>query len=231
MDHVPVTTSKREWIKESNEYAEVEESLAEELKEIVRLARTKSGEERVNKLVKERLEVLKEGVYEALRSPEILSFDKPEANVGAIPTPETVNEGLIEARSSPLRTSSPRKEPQKEITRNPKKTQNPKRNIVRIKGRKFEFEHYYSPLGEDAKSFEYKVNEKSRIVDIFTNTLFPAFHTTNDQAFYAFTHIVDSLSDLFLVYSNEPRERYDEIRDVLLRKASEYVEDLNRKNE
>ena len=86
-------------------------------------------------------------------------------------------------------------------------------------------------MGEDAKSYEYKVDEKSRIVDIFTNTLFPAFEMTHDQAFYAFTHIVDSLADLFLVYSGEPRERYDEIRDTILRKASEYVEDLGKKKD
>ena len=231
MDHVPVTTSKREWIKESAEYKEAEDALNQELKEILRLARTKSSEERVNKNVKERLEILKEGIYEALRSPEILSFDKPEANVGSIPTSAPLQEGLIETRNSPSKVSDPKPIPQKEIQRTPRKVQNPRSNIVHIKGRRFEFEHYYSPLGEDAKSYEYKVDEKSRIVDIFTNTLFPAFEMTHDQAFYAFTHIVDSLADLFLVYSGEPRERYDEIRDTILRKASEYVEDLGKKKD
>ena len=226
MDHVPVTTSKREWIKESIEYREVEDVLPEELKEILRLARQKSGDEKINKLVKERLQIFKEGLYEALRSPEIIAFDKPEVPVGSVPTDDSVQGGLIERRKSPFNVSEKKKQPQKETDRQPKALKNPKRNIMHIKGGRFEFEHQYYALGEDAKSYEYKVDEKIKLVQIYTNTQFPAFHATHDQAFYAFTHIVDSLADLFLVYGREPRERFDEVRDVIMRKASEYVEEL-----
>ncbi|MFH1579803.1 MAG: ATP-binding protein [Thermoplasmatota archaeon] len=226
MDFVQVTTNKREWLKETAEYQEVEQLLAEELKPILRLARQKASDEGVNKLVRERLEIFKEGLFEALRSPEISAFDKPEAYVGSIPTKNSKFAGLIEERESSSKVSVPKKVPEKEIDRYPKRIQNPRKNIVKVKGMRFEFEHSYFPLGEDAKSYEYEVNEKSRIVEIFTNTLFPAFNTTHDQAFYGFTHIVDSLANLFLVYGKEPMERFDDIRDLILRKSTEYVEEL-----
>lgn len=230
MNHVPVTHNKKEWIKESIEYQDVMEALREELQDILRLARQRSSDEKVDKHVRERLEIWKDGIYTALRADELKIYQRPETMEGIGTTEKTLEkaEVEIEKRASPQNPSSPYKEPKSTKERKPKVTQKVKRNIIVIKGRQFKYEHYFSPLGEDAGWKDYKINENTRLVQIYTNTEFPAIHTTNDRAFYAFIHIVESISEIIFSMSKESFDKYDEIKDIILRKSAEYVADLKK---
>lgn len=230
MDHVPVTHNKKEWIKESTEYQEIEDALKEELYDIIRLARQKSSEEKVGKNVREKLEIWKEGLYTALKADELKIYQRPEITGGKGLTEKVIekSEVEIEKRSSPQNQSLPHKEPKSTKEREPKITQIVKRNTITIRGKKFEFEHYFAPLGEDAGWKDYKVDENTKLVQIYTNTEFPAIHTTNDRAFYAFIHIVESISEIMFSTSKESFDKYEEIKDIILRRSAEYVADLQK---
>jgi hypothetical protein len=224
MNHVPVTHNKREWIKESKEYQEVEDAMKNELSEILKFARKQASEESVNKFIREILEIWKDGIYQALKVDELKLYQKPEA-IGEIGKNEKVIDKdniEIEKRESPEFPSSPQKEPTTTKERHPNVTQIVKRNTIMIKGKKFEFEHYFAELGEDAGWKDYKIDENTKIVQIYTNTDFPAWKTTKDKPFYAFMHIVETISEIIITLSNESLDKYKEIKDILLRNASAY---------
>jgi hypothetical protein len=171
MDHVPVTTTKREFEKDSPEYREVERALREEFREIVRLARQKAGEEKVTKRVTEELEAWKENIAEAVNSEEFRNYTAKFKGLEekASPRGEMVGEVDVEKRSPPSETSTLPKETEEQRERTPKETHARRRHVVRIKGKNVRFEHHYSQLGEEErwKLWHYT---PGKAIEIFTNT-------------------------------------------------------------
>jgi len=75
---------------------------------------------------------------------------------------------------------------------------------------------------------EYSVDETRRLIEIYTNTDFPAYHTTQDVTFYAVLHIVEALAEIVVRRSEESAEKIPEVRETLLRissKIANQVED------
>lgn len=221
MDHVPVTTTKREFEKDSHEYREVEEALKEEFREIVRLARQKAGEERVTKQVTEELERWKEDIADAINSDEFRNYtarfkglDQKRDSGG-----ETLDKVDVEKREPAEIPGKSKKEGDTQQPRTPSETQERRRHVVRIKGKNVRFEHHYSQLGEEEgwKRWQYT---PGKLIEIYTNTDFPAFHATRDRVFYAVVHIAEAIAEVLVKEAEEDAANIDEIKELLLRKAS-----------
>ena len=225
LDHVPVTHNKREFIKESEEYQEAVAALAKPFEDLLKMARQAAIPDRVTKSVREKLENWKDFMQDALKSPELAGYTLPAGvafeRVGASQVPDGVAQVLdVELRSPAEIEAGEAPEPLHERERIPKETHPAKRNTIRIKGKQFEYTHDFRPLGLDASWKDYSVDESRRLIEIFTNTDFPAFHTTQDPVFYAVIHIAESLAEIMVSRSGEPKEEANEVREKILRAAS-----------
>lgn len=221
MDHVPVTTTKREFERESVEYIEVEKALKQEFREILRQARQKAGEEKVTKEIKQQLETWKDRIAEAVNSEEFRTYTTKFIGTTVIRDPSSSEKALleIEKRRSPEKEADSSKEPETKRDRKPKKTHRKKRHFVRIKGKNVEFDHQYAQLGAEAswKNVRYEAGKR---IEIFTNTDFPAFHATKDRVFYAVMTIAEAISEVLVQQAEEDIANIDEVKELILRKAA-----------
>jgi len=231
LDYVPVSHNKREFIKESDEYQEAVVALEDEFKELVKMAREAAGPDRVTKNVKDKLDAWKDYMQEALRSPELAGYTLPAGvaleRVDPLEVAESVPEVVdVELRAPPTSEALQVPEPRSERERIPKETHAARRNTIRIKGRRFDYTHEFRPLGFDAPWKDYSVDESRRLIEIYTNTDFPAFHTTHDVVFYAVIHIAESLAEIMVSSSGEPREKANEVREIILRASSKIASQI-----
>lgn len=229
MDHVPVTTTKREFETESPEYRKVEEALKHEFREIVKLARQKAGEEKVTQDIVEEIETWKENIAEAINSEEFHTYtSKFEGlKVRRDDSSKDVEKVDVEKRDEKKDASTNQEEePKAEKERNPTETHKKKRHVVRIKGKNVTFEHQFAHLGED-ENWKKWTYQAGKIVEIFTNTDFPAFHATKDRVFYAVIHIAESISELLVREAEEDPSNIDEIKELILRKSAQIKLELN----
>lgn len=225
LDHVPVTHNKREFIKESEEYQAAVAALEEEFKELVKMAREAAGPDRVTSNVREKLDTWKDCIQEALKEPELLGYSLPAGGsferVNPKEVPDSVSQVVdVEIRSPPMDEAIQIPEVKNERERVPKETHPQRRNTIRIKGRQFEYLHEFRPLGLQAAWKAYSINDERRLIEIFTNTDFPAYFTTRDVAFYAVLHIAESIAEIMVSRTGEPREKANEVREIILRHAS-----------
>ena len=58
-------------------------------------------------------------------------------------------------------------------------------------------------------------------LEIFTNTDFPAYLVTKDKPFYAVIHIAEAISEVLVQEAQEDAANMDELKGLILRKASE----------
>jgi len=235
MDDVPVTHDKREWIKESMEYVEAEKALRDQLKDLVRKARMKASDEQVTKSVREKTDNWLDKIAQAVRLPEVRNYAKPNVEIGVatdVPTdnpadPEKVMEveqrdpGETEGSVQPVGTDR---------LRTPEKTHERITHVLEVRGKKFKFTHDYKPLGTNASWKEYNV-DVSKGIEIFTNTEFPAFIATNDKPYYAAYHVAESLSEVLVKEAGEPLENVNDLKQLILRKASDLLTQISRDNE
>ena len=224
-DHVPVTHNKREFIRESEEYQSAAAALEEEFKELVKMAREAAGPDRVTPNVREKLDTWKDCIQEALKEPELQGYSLPAGGsferVNPREVPDSVPQVVeVELRSPAANEASEIPELKNERERLPKETHPQRRNTIRIKGRQFEYMHEFRPLGLQAAWKAYSINDERRLIEIFTNTDFPAYYTTRDVAFYAVLHISESIAEIMVSRSGEPKEKANEVREVILRHAS-----------
>ncbi|HXF49470.1 MAG TPA: ATP-binding protein [Verrucomicrobiae bacterium] len=229
MDHVPVTTTKREFEKESPEYREVEEALKKEFREIVKLARQKAGEEKVTKDIIEEINIWKENISEAVNSKEFHTYtSKFEGlKIRRDEKSQDIEQIDVEQRNEKEDTSTtPEEKPKSEKDRTPTETHKKKRHVVRIKGKNVEFEHQFAHLGEEESWKKWKY-DPGKVIEIFTNTDFPAFHATKDRVFYAVIHIAESISELLVHQAEEDPSNIDEIKELILRISSKIKYELN----
>lgn len=231
LDHVPVTHNKREFIKESDEYEEAVAALEEEFRELVKMARQAAVPDRITPTVRERLDAWKDYMEEALKSPELSGYALPAGVALERVDPREVpnsSPGIVdvEGRAPPTREALEPTEPQSQRERIPKETHPARRNTIRIKGKRFEYAWEPRPLGLDAPWKDYSVNEEKRLIEIYTNTDFPAYHTTQDVVFYAVIHIAESLAEIMVERSGEPREKVPEVREHILRASSKIANQI-----
>lgn len=225
LDYLPVTHNKREFITESREYTEAVQALEEEFKDLVRQARQAAVPDRLTRRVKEKLDSWKDWLQEALKSPELAGYRLPAGAAFEVADPSDVPDSMRREVDVELRapsTESPTQLPEAtgDRERVPKKTHTEKRNTVRIKGKQFEYKHDFSPLGLEAPWKEHSVDESRRLIEIYTNTDFPSYHTTDDVVFYAVIHIAESLAEIMVSMTGEPKERVNEVRESILRASS-----------
>jgi hypothetical protein len=253
LDHVPVSINKREWIETSPEYEEAWDLVAEDIKEVIAKARKKSEDKKMPADQKNKLELYKEALISAISCEDLRDYVLPEKSFpnknskegknltdedkkrkGAT-KPEDIK--IIKADTEVekrVMTYPPENPGTKEPTgtgskRNPKRTHIIKRNIktkITVKGKQFDYTHDVKNLGKDGPIYNSNYDKENRKLEIFSNSAFPAFVITQDKAFFAFHHIVESVANVMVEESNADWSEYEEIRRVLLREASEYVKEL-----
>jgi len=248
MNHVPVTANKREWEKDSPEYEEAERLIAENIKEILAESRKLATEKRVGTVEKNKLEQFKEGLAEAIKSDQLKEYTRPEREVSSShkdgnsqeTEKNTKNEEdkiientnvemqlEVEKRDEQTIPSKGSVEPQNTgRKRIPKKTHLVNKNQIIVKGRIFDYQHEWSHLGEDGPIYEKYYDKNARKLEVFTNLDFPAVHVTEDRAYYAFTQIVEAIAMIMVEEANADFDKFDDIRQILLRESSKYVAEL-----
>lgn len=256
LDHVPVSINKREWIATSPEYEEAWELVAEDIKDILAKARKKSDDKKMPADQKNKLELYKEALINAIACEDLREYVLPERsfpNATGEAKPDdgkNVPEGYkgptspeqvrivkadieIEKR---VRTDPPQNPGTVEPTgtgtkRKPRITHIIKRNTkakITVKGKQFDYIHDVKNLGKDGPIYHSNYDKENRKLEIFSNSAFPAFVVTQDKAFFAFNHIVEAVADVMVEEANADWSEYEEIRRVLLREASEYINELRR---
>jgi hypothetical protein len=227
MDHVSVTTAKREFEKESREYIEAEAALKEEFKGVIRLARQKAGEEKVTKDVTSRLDLWLDRIAEAINSEEfhnytvrikgtVLRRDDSASESGEVE---------VEKRRKPSQPAASQQESKTLRTRTPQKTHKRRRHVVRLKGKNVRFEHQFAALGQEASWKNWKY-DPGKLIEIYTNTEFPAFHASKDKAFYAVMTIAESISEVLVQQAEEDAANIDEVKELILRKTATLMLEL-----
>lgn len=248
LNHVPVTANKREWEKGSPEYEEAERLIAENIKEILTQSRKLATEKRVGIVEKNKLEQFKEGLSEAIKSEDLKEYTRPEREVSSssdqgdihysekdIKKEEDIklqNSNIqmpveVEKRDKQTIPNKGRIEPQNSgRKRIPKKTHLVNKNQIIVKGRIFDYQHEWSHLGENGPIYEKYYNKDDRKLEVFTNLDFPAVHVTDDRAYYAFTQIVEAIAMVMVEEANADFDKFDDIRQILLRESAKYVAEL-----
>jgi len=216
MDHVAPTHSKREWIKESKEYREVESAMAEELRELIRSARRKASEDTITPEVKREIDVWKDKIIDSLRSKEFKNYTSRFKNVIKNPQGKELIEVDIEQRDKAEEevgdTSKTSGKTRGERT--PQRKQKARRPAIRILGKRVEFNHFFNHLGTAEPWYIFKY-DPDKSLEIFTNIDFPAYYAT------AVMHIAESISKVLIGLANEDESNVDDLKELILRKASE----------
>lgn len=238
MDHVPVTTNKREWNKESPEYEEAEQLIKESISQVVAESKKLSAEKRVGAVEKNKLELFKEGLAEAIYSSELKEYTRPERSA---PSQDKDNNESDMAKNisakkancdvekrdpsdNPDRgTVEPQNTGRKRI---PKQTHIAKRNQIVVKGKTFDYTHEWSHDGIDGPLYQSCFDAQNKKLEVYTNVDFPAFQVTEDRAYYAFTQIAESIANVMVKEAKAGWEKYDEIRTILLRESMKYVAEI-----
>ena len=240
MSHIPVTMNKREWNKESKEYEEAFKCVSVAIKDIISESVEMAKEKKIDTTVVNKIEQFKEGLCHAMQCDELKEYTLPERG-GPKPSEEepplvpksprdiTIIKvpAEIEKRDKPAEPEKGTKEPadtgRKRI---PKKTHMVTRNQITVKGRKFDYHYEWSKYGSNGPIYEKDYNKESRNLNIYINKDFPSVKVTNDMAFYAFTFIVEAVAEVMVEEAKADENKFDEIRQILLRESSKYVKEL-----
>lgn len=222
MDHVPVTHNKREFIKDSPEYKEAEVALREEFKELLKVARRKATQDTVTDQIKRDVEIWKDKISQSLSSEEFKNYTSRIKNVEPVANQAGTEIAPvdIEKRDEKKKETDPNQEANNERVRNPRDFHEKKRHVIRIKGKNIDFNHVFAPLGvsQPWKTYTFDSNKG---LEIFTNTDFPAYLVTTDKVFYAVIHIAEALAEVFVQVAQEDLSNIEELKELILRKASE----------
>jgi hypothetical protein len=241
LDGVPVVGTKNNWERESTEFEEAEALITEAIKDIVALSRS-FRETKISNSDKQKLEQYKEGLRVAIASKQLIEYTLPETiaqkKTGTVETDEeqevpgtkdvdveTKKKVEIEKREKPVEpdhgTRVPADTGRKRI---PKKTHLViRKNVIQVKGRKFDYSHEFHHLGEEGPIYARNFDAVTRKLEILTNEDFPAIKIAGDKAFYAFVNIVDAISAVIIDESEADWSKFDEVKQILMREASKHV--------
>jgi hypothetical protein len=177
--------------------------------------------------VVDKLEAWKDKIAEVVNSDEFRNYT---IKFKGLITQKVQKEGEIqevevEKRMPPLNESETKPEPQGTKIRKPTEIHKKKRHIIRIKGKNVEFQHKFAQLGAEAswKNWNYL---PGKMIEIFTNTDFPAFEATKDKVFYAVMTIAESISEVLVKEAEEDATNINEVKELILRKAAELEQEL-----
>jgi len=241
IDGVPVVGTKNNWERESKEFDEAEKLIAENIKDVVAMSRS-FRETKISNSDKQKLEQYKEGLRVAIASKQLIEYTLPETvgqkKTGTVETDEEQEvpgkKGIeateqkkveIEKREKPPVSDKGTRDPadtgRKRI---PKKTHLVlRKNVIQVKGRKFDYTHEFHHLGEEGPIHARNFDDVTRKLEILTNEDFPAIKIAGDKAFYAFVQIVDAISAVIIEESEADWSKLDEVKQILMREASRHV--------
>ncbi len=223
MDFVSVTHNKKDFIRESDEFAMAEELLKEELKNILKEAKKKSGQDKITKNVMNDLDVWKEKISKAVMESQDLKCYTSQVDIktGMVKDDDGKDEEVLgEKRESKKGGHGTVKPKSTDAVRVPKKENENIKKIIKVKGKKFEFDHEFSSLGQDSAWKQYEFDKEKRKIVVYTNIDFPAFSTTKDTAFYAVLHIAESIAEIMVTEVGEEIGNLQEIKEIILKTAS-----------
>lgn len=222
MDFVPVTHNKKDFIRESDAFTVAEDLLREEFKELLKEARKKSSQDFITKNVINEMSLWQEKISQAIiESPDLKYYTSQiDPKTGMIKDLNGKEEEL-QAEKRDKNTNNGSADPKHSGSqRLPKKTNENRKKIIKIKGKQFEFEHQFSSLGQESSWKQYEFDEKKRKIVIYTNTDFPAFIATKDKTFYAVLHIAESIAEIMVKEVSEEIGNLQEIKELILKMAS-----------
>jgi len=226
LDHLQPTHNKREFVKDAN-YQDAETALRKELVDILRQARKKATQDTVTEKNQREVDIWIDKISESLRSEEFKSYTSRLKNIEPVPdlNGEETREIDIEKRTPRGEKDTKQGQVLNERARTPKQTHKRKRHIVRVKGKNIEFTHAFAPMGTNEPWWTHSYTEEKGL-EIFTNTEFPAYLATNDKVFYAVIHIAEAISEFLVEKAQEKLANADELKQLILRKASELKSQL-----
>jgi len=222
LDFVPVTHNKKEFEKESEAYLISLEYLKEEFKDLLKEARKKSGQDKITTNVKNELEIWKDKISQAvIETPDLKYYTSQiDPKTGMVKN-NNGEEKEIDAEKRNEKKNCGSVEPKNtDIQRMPKKKNENRKKIIKLKGKTFEFEHIFSSLGYGSSWKDYDFDKKKSKLIVYTNTDFPAYMTTKDTVFYAVLHIAESISEVMVKEVGEEISNIQDIKETILRVAS-----------
>lgn len=227
MDFVPVTSDKREWIRECPEYEAASAAVGAFIKPWLEECRKLSSRNVILKSVEQsRFQKLKEGLLNAFQSPDLKEFTLPQMPGGGGKGTATV--------SAPVEQRSPRegeseqepREPQSERERKPRETKPDQTKKLKVRGKTFDYEHKFGDLGAEGPWMDYQWDADKRHLLVITNQESHATRATKDVTFLAFMHVVDAVSQILMTEGQGDWSKYDDVRQLLLRESAKHVATL-----
>lgn len=222
LNFVPVTHNKKNFIEESDAYILAENYLKEELKDLLKEARKKSGQDKITKQVKNEIEIWKEKISQAiLNTPSLKSYTSQIDPKTGMVKDESGEKEEIPAEKRQKGNDHGKVDPKNtDRKRMPKDENEDRKKIIKIKGTKFEFEHEFASLGQESSWKAYEFDKKRHKLNIYTNIDFPAFTATKDTTFYAVVHIAETISEVMVNEVGEEISNIQDIKETILRIAS-----------
>ena len=165
LNHVPVSINKTSWDTESTEYEEAVECIEKFMKPIIKESEEKAKEKKVDLELINKIEQFKEGIAEALKSPELKDYTAPERVGLARPGETSSGEGMeaveVEKRDKGIQkgTREPADTGRKRI---PKRTHPSKRSTIKIKGKEFHFDWKWVHYGEKGDIYDYAFDKTQK---------------------------------------------------------------------
>lgn len=229
MDHVPVQTNKRGWLQDSQEYVEAVESLARYLEEhgVLKKARQLSAQARLTRPVAARVQTYLDSIARALRSPSVLALapGEPQASGTAAGVTRNPNGQIekavvtVEQRGAAENPTPPVPPGTAESAREriPKKVHEVRR-IIRVGDREYRFDHDFRDLGTEADYKEWGLRD-DQVLQVYTNTSFPAYFATTDLPYYAASHVAEAVAE-FMCGEDATTRQVNRLKSEILRNAS-----------
>jgi hypothetical protein len=234
MDHVPVTTDKREWVKTDPLYddavATLRAFIGPWMAESRRLA-TSAHSLRPVELNK--MNAYRQALMEAFQSPEMRDYSMP---IGGEPAgargPARLSEAPIEERAERSDkggthgVGEPTEGPETRRERIPQRLSPEKTRELRVRGKRFSYSHSFGNLGPTSPWSDWNWDDASRQLVVVSNLDNPVFQVSKDTALLAFVHIVDAVA---MVVSREVgggMDTFEDVRQRLLRLAAGHVANL-----
>jgi len=222
LNFVPVTHNKREFEKESEEYLIAEKYLKEEFKGLIKEARRKANRDKLTKKDVDEIEIWQDKITEAVKSPELKFYaSQIDSKTGMVKDvngeEEEIQAEKREKKGKNIGNIAPKSTG---TMRMPNKKNPNRKKIIKIKGKKFEFEHKFISLGINSSWKDYDFNKKKKKLVIYTNTDFPSYSATKDCVFYAVIHIAEAISEIMVEEAGEGINNGQEIKEIILRNAS-----------
>lgn len=228
MNHVPVSSSKRGWETESDEYKEAEKLLEKEFKELVAKARLTSMEEKIDKNVKDKTEVWKQELAKAAQKEINKLGDKMQTSIKkrSKNLEDPISGIIIEKRDSALDQVHNEAKIKEERTRDPKKRQVIVSHYINIFGKRYIIKHDFASLGIEKGWKDVYHKEGDPTIEIYTNQDFPAYATTSDLPFYAALHISEALGEIIASSNEENLDKANEYKEKILRDAAQIMDEF-----